>query len=134
MHTYTDALHHIETALGERAPAHKVDAIADQIYAENGGTWDLRDFDTGRFWTIVETHALTLTVDWVGGDDDYNATWNITTDAEGELAGGAIKATEDEEDSLASLAAAVTAQGYRLGDRTSETGDIETYAVTTGGE
>ena len=56
MHTKTDALHHIETALGEHTTAHNVDAIADQIHAENGGTWDLTDFDTDRFWKIVEAN------------------------------------------------------------------------------
>ena len=56
MHTYTDALHHIEDALGEHAPDFDVEAIADQIHAENGGTWNLTDFDTDRFWKIVEAH------------------------------------------------------------------------------
>jgi len=57
MHTKTDALHHIETALGEYAPEHDIDAIADQIWGENGGSWDLAGFDTDRFWEIAQAHT-----------------------------------------------------------------------------
>lgn len=34
-----------------------IDAIIDAIYAENGGTYDFSDFDSDRFWEIVEANA-----------------------------------------------------------------------------
>ena len=56
--TRTDATDYVTTSLGEYADQHDTDAIVDAIYDENGGTWDFTDFDTDRFWAIVEEHAL----------------------------------------------------------------------------
>lgn len=53
MYTKNDAYAHVETALGDYADEHNIPAILDALYRENGGTWDLTDFNTERFWEIV---------------------------------------------------------------------------------
>lgn len=58
--TRTEAEQHIITSIeGSGVASHDefdVPAIADAIYTENGGTWDITDFDVDRFWELVKAN------------------------------------------------------------------------------
>ena len=61
MHTGTDAREFVITCIENGAATRDdfdIDGIIDAIYDESGGSWDFTDFDTDRFWAIVEEHAL----------------------------------------------------------------------------
>lgn len=62
MATRTEALDHIATSIAgpsnETAPDDfNTDAIADDLYAAAGGTWDISHLDHDVFWQSVERHA-----------------------------------------------------------------------------
>lgn len=62
MHTKAEALEYIATSIagpsGETNPDDfNTDAIADDLYAAAGGTWDLSLLDPDLFWQSVERHA-----------------------------------------------------------------------------
>ena len=64
MHTQSDALAHITEAIQatgvveDAAAEYDLDSIANEAYKAAGYTWDLTDLDTGKFWWIVQRHAL----------------------------------------------------------------------------
>lgn len=64
MHTQSDAVAHITEAIEatgvveDAAAEYDLDGIADEAYKAAGYTWDLTDLDTGKFWWIVQRHAL----------------------------------------------------------------------------
>ena len=62
MHTRTEALDYIATCIaGPSSETNPEDfdtnAIADDLYAAAGGTWDISLLDPELFWQSVERHA-----------------------------------------------------------------------------
>ena len=131
--TKTDVINHaIIPVLGDYAAEYDLDGLASATYEYNAERqrFEAIVFEQDAFNELLTAHELRLDVNWVGGgDDEYNATWDVVTEASGAIDGGAVQATEDEAESLANLDAALTVAGYRRGDRVSEKGDFETYQV-----
>lgn len=135
--TKTEAIDQlIVPALGEHAPAHDLDGLAE----------DMLDFDMDRrmffqsvtadeFWEVASQHEFQLDVDWVASDEEYNAVWKIVTSRSFEqgavIASGYFKATEDEDESLANLDEALAVEGYKRGDQVTNEGDFDSFEVTT---
>lgn len=87
-------------------------------------------FEQDDFNELLTAHELRLDVNWVGGgDDEYNATWTVATEASGAIDSGAFTATEDEDESFANLDAALTAWGYRREDVLNVEGDWSQFVV-----
>lgn len=135
--TKTDAIDQLITpALGEYARNYDLDGLANAIL-----DFDLdrqvffQSVTTDEFWEVAPQHELQLDVEWVAGNDEYNATWKIVTSRSIEqgavLASGAVQATEDEDESLANLDAALAAEGYKRGEQVTNDGDFSSFDVTT---
>lgn len=48
---------YVSSALGDYAAEHDVPAITDALY-DLAGSWDVRQVDPDRFWSVVQRHAL----------------------------------------------------------------------------
>ena len=130
--TKTEAAHHlVTTALDENADYYDLDGLTDAITRYVPGKGFTQTVTTADFWNLVPAHELRLDVDWISGDgsDEYNAAWTVTTPASGAIDSGAFTATEDEDDSLANLDAALKAEGYRREDVLSREGDWSQFVA-----
>lgn len=127
MHTKTDALAHITEAIEatgvveDAAAEYNLDGIADEAYKAAGGTWNLQDLDTSKFWWIVQRQAL--------NDEDREAAPTepeTPSPASDEIANALAAAAERVTDARDSLKAAETARDQLL-RRTHRTG---AYKIT----
>lgn len=122
-------------ALGEYAGHYDLDGLADSVLDFDA---DRRVFfqsvTTDEFWEVVPQHELQLDVEWVAGTDEVNAVWKVVTsrsiEQDAVLASGAVQATEDEDESLANLDAALSLERYRRGDPITNDGDFSSFDVT----